>query len=297
LSAAAGRPSGVLASHADRATIAAVLVHVLALVSALGSQADASAPAQPAAKVAKPRPDRAQAIRVLMVEGKGVSKAGFTPAHDALAAARGLAVTVVAPADVKASLAKTDVIVFMGGSGSRQGEALGDDGRQAVREFVLAGGGYVGVCAGAFLALQGKDEFFKLRLVASQHATGDFYRRGVADLPAKTNDGKTVRLHYENGPIFGDVSVPGLQPVIPLAKWEREVWSERNDTHQGEMLGTAAIVVARHGEGRVLLFSPNPALGEGDAAHPELLVRGASWAAAGGDVPAKIAFADVFAHD
>jgi hypothetical protein len=44
----------------------------------------------------------------------------------------------------------------------------------------------------------------------------------------------------------------------------------------------------------VLLFSPNPALGDDDAAHPELLVRGAVWAAARGVVPAKTTFADVF---
>ena len=45
-----------------------------------------------------------------------------------------------------------DVLIHPGGSGSKQGQALGPDGRDVVRSFVKEGGGFIGVCAGAYLA-------------------------------------------------------------------------------------------------------------------------------------------------
>ena len=50
------------------------------------------------------------------------------------------------------ALAQFDLVVFPGGSGSRQAAALEQEGRGAVWRFVEAGGGYLGVCVGAYLA-------------------------------------------------------------------------------------------------------------------------------------------------
>ena len=44
---------------------------------------------------------------------------------------------------------------FSGGSGSRQANTIGLAGRENVQRFVKAGGGYVGICAGAYLACAG----------------------------------------------------------------------------------------------------------------------------------------------
>ena len=49
-------------------------------------------------------------------------------------------------------LSDVDVLVHPGGSGSRQAKNLGEQGRQAVAKFVEQGGGYLGVCAGGYLA-------------------------------------------------------------------------------------------------------------------------------------------------
>jgi putative intracellular protease/amidase len=49
-------------------------------------------------------------------------------------------------------VAQFDLVVFPGGSGSRQAAALEQEGRGAVWRFVEAGGGYLGVCVGAYLA-------------------------------------------------------------------------------------------------------------------------------------------------
>lgn len=51
------------------------------------------------------------------------------------------------------SIETRDVIFFPGGSGSTMVNSLGAAGLQAVRDFVFEGGGFVGVCAGAYFAI------------------------------------------------------------------------------------------------------------------------------------------------
>ena len=46
-------------------------------------------------------------------------------------------------------------IVIPGGSSGQQAKALGEAGRAVIRRFVAAGGGYVGICAGAYLGCKG----------------------------------------------------------------------------------------------------------------------------------------------
>ena len=64
-------------------------------------------------------------------------------------------------------LAEFDVVVFPGGSSARQAQALKKSGRDAVRAFIASGGGFVGVCAGAFLALSNYCPERSLKLVSA----------------------------------------------------------------------------------------------------------------------------------
>eukprot|EP00943_MAST-04B_sp_MAST-4B-sp1_P003567 g3567.t1 len=64
-------------------------------------------------------------------------------------------------------LANFDVIVFPGGSSARQAQILNKSGRDAVRTFVASGGGFVGFCAGAFLALSHYCPERSLKLVSA----------------------------------------------------------------------------------------------------------------------------------
>ena len=47
-----------------------------------------------------------------------------------------------------------DIVVFPGGSGNGQASAVTPAGLTALRNFVSAGGGYIGTCGGSFLGLQ-----------------------------------------------------------------------------------------------------------------------------------------------
>ena len=48
-------------------------------------------------------------------------------------------------------LARFDVLIFPGGRAHKQADAMGENARRAVRDFIRSGGGYVGICAGGFL--------------------------------------------------------------------------------------------------------------------------------------------------
>jgi len=66
----------------------------------------------------------------------------------------GVPLTVVTAAEVRAgALSDPGVLIVPGGWASDKTVALGEAGREAMRGFVKAGGGYLGLCGGAGLAL------------------------------------------------------------------------------------------------------------------------------------------------
>ncbi len=243
-----------------------------------------------AAAAAAQRADRP--LRVVIYQAPGVAPRALETALEAFGAA-GFEARAVTPEDVRAgALDDADVALFTGGRGSVQGRLLGEDGRARVRRFVREGHGYLGICAGSYLAIQGDEEFYKIGFVAARHATGDRWQRGIAPTPVVPADGSPpVTLHYANGPLLAPETVEGLAPYVTLATFDADVYWERYDTHPGEMPGAPAVVAARYGRGRILLFSPNPTL---DPAHPDLLVRAARWVAEPGAVPATLGWRDVF---
>jgi glutamine amidotransferase-like uncharacterized protein len=172
-------------------------------------------------------------------------------------------------ADIQAGMAQElelDVIVFPGGGGEKQGRGLEEAGREAVRAFVGAGGGYLGLCAGAFLATESRPDYIHLLPLKRLSP----WRRGsnfVALERNPTSDGATrvlpsprAPMYYCNGPILAPTREDhGLDVWATFAsevdeELERELPSER------KMIGKWAIVAGRFWEGRVLLYSPHPEL-------------------------------------
>jgi hypothetical protein len=168
---------------------------------------------------------------------------------------------VVTSADIRAgTLDGFDVIVFPGGSGKQQAAAIQDQGYQAVREFVRRGGGYLGICAGSWLATckpsgtlalvnakaNGSIEFgwVKMELTeVGQSILGQFAGLPVAE--------------YGGGPIFSPAHERDLPDYVPLAFYRTEA-SQSSVPTKRVLTDTPAIVAARFGKGRVLLFSVHP---------------------------------------
>ncbi len=176
----------------------------------------------------------------------------------------------VSPADVRTgALEPFDVVVFPGGRGSRQLAALGGDGKRAVRDYVERGGGYVGICGGAFLATHRY-----LGLVDIDVLTGDRTIPGVGRVSLMARGPATVRMEltpaglraldgplggvpveFAGGPIFLNAEGDD-HPSVPLARYRTEVWNY--DCQRGTMLGSPSILAARRGRGKVIIFSPHP---------------------------------------
>ncbi len=183
-------------------------------------------------------------------------------------------------------------MIFPGGSARTQFRDLGADGRQAVRRFVRDGGGYVGLCAGAFSATSNYGS--GMSLINAAPVTGSIDVPGVGQVSAAARGAGTVRIElidagkrvfvgfpdlmdirYSGGPIFSPAGNEDLPMYVTLAVFRTEVWEY--EAQRGRMVGTPAIIAARFGKGRVMVVSPHPEMTPG----LESLTRWAILATAG----------------
>ncbi|MFH1811513.1 MAG: BPL-N domain-containing protein [Pseudomonadota bacterium] len=89
---------------------------------------------------------------IALYDGLGVWPDGFSALQGAIRSAD-LELRVVTAAEVRDGVLDDVAALVMGGGWAwDQWQGLGDDGISAIRRFVLAGGGYLGICAGAYLA-------------------------------------------------------------------------------------------------------------------------------------------------
>ncbi len=198
----------------------------------------------------------------------------------------------VGAADVRDGvLGQFKLAVFPGGSGSRQAKALAPAGRKAVQEFVRDGGGFVGICAGSYLAASN----YEWSLGLSNHQTFSktidlpklgrksmWYRGPSATVQMElTEAGRKILgnqkgvfdVRYHNGPIMSPMKKLGLGPFNPLAHFRSEV--SRYEPQKGTMINTPAIIAGEYGNGRVLCISPHP---ESTKALHVMVRRGFFWA-------------------
>jgi predicted deacylase len=230
---------------------------------------------------AEREPDR---VRVALYDAEGTGGPGVPRAHAQVGGAPHTTVVRVCPEDVRGgALDAFDVVVFTGGSGSRQGRALGEVGRDRVREFVRGGGGFVGVCAGAYLALS--DFGWSLGLLDARTVSPKWRRgRGVVEI-APTPAGRTaldlpegaIKIRYGNGPVF--------QPFGSLDVPDYEVWARyrtelaEGGAPRGIMIDSPAIAAGAYGAGRVVVLGPHPEQTKG---LETVLPRAVRWSGSGG---------------
>jgi putative intracellular protease/amidase len=156
-------------------------------------------------------------------------------------------------------LSKYDVVVFSGGSGSAQAKAIGETGREKVRQFVKDGGSYLGICAGAYLATAG----YPWSLGILNAKTIQPWARGKAFLKIQlTDEGRAMfgdvkepfSIRYNNGPVIEPANSPDLPPYTVRAYFRNEV---ADKGPLGVMVNSPAVVTGIYGKGRVLSISPH----------------------------------------
>jgi glutamine amidotransferase-like uncharacterized protein len=227
--------------------------------------------------------DPKAAVRVAVFDGGGSAGLGIPNCLAQLRTQPGTAVTRIAADDIAAgALSQFTVVMFTGGSGGGQARTLEDGGRDRVTEFVRSGGGYVGICAGSYLACKGFS--WGLGILNAKTASSKWQRgRGLVKIEL-TPGGRSLLgdfqgetdCRYGNGPILVPANADDLPAYEPLAFFRTEL--AENNTPKGIMVNSPAIVRSTCGKGRVLCISPHPEQTEGLEG---VIPRAVKWVAGG----------------
>jgi len=201
-------------------------------------------------------------LQVAIFDGPGVSESIERVEEDLRRATQFHVQRISIDQITSGSLTGMHVVVFPGGSGGGQGRGLGKVGRNKVREFVHAGGGYVGICAGAYLA--SADYEWSLNLLDARVLDRRHWARGFGnvELTVSPDAAELLKLparailYYHQGPLLAPAGKPDIPDFREWAKFATEVTKE--GVPGGVMPGTTAIASGGFGAGRVLAISPHP---------------------------------------
>ncbi len=170
-----------------------------------------------------------------------------------------------------------DALIVPGGSIFQVEAAVGDLGSEAICKFVHAGGGYVGCCCGAFLAVRSgysscQSQYAMLGMEVGEYRPG----YGVARCRALPSTEQLLgacegaSLVYHNGVTFGppaelinacvDDVVPRGTPLLSLESLELRSGGTARSTDSSRRYAAAA---GTFGSGRLVAFGPHPEATEG----------------------------------
>jgi glutamine amidotransferase-like uncharacterized protein len=227
-------------------------------------------------------PAETGAIRVAIYADAGASKKGSPHVQRCLPPDMDFAIETVTAEEIRSGALKGfNVLIHPGGSGSKQAHTLGEEGRERVRQFVAEGGGFIGICAGAYLASANYP--WSLNLLDARVVDSEHWARGKGEVqlrlpPAGRSalgiEQELVAIHYNQGPLLAPGENHDLDDYELLAAFETEI--AENGAPSGVMKGTTAIARGTFGKGRVVCFSPHPEKTPGRDSFLRAAVR---WAA------------------
>ncbi|MBQ7207677.1 MAG: hypothetical protein IJS01_07775 [Lentisphaeria bacterium] len=169
-----------------------------------------------------------------------------------------------APIDAKdikgGALSRFDLLVIPGGSSRLQCETMTPEGMEKVREFVAAGGAYVGACAGFHCTLNKPDRLRLLPFVYRLGAGGDsaMLQAEISEKGAKLMGIRPGRyqVRYSHGPISkpGPQSGEGWGEVLGVYKST----IRRANNQGGDFYDAPAVIRGQFGKGKVIATSFHP---------------------------------------
>ncbi|QDV50922.1 BPL-N domain-containing protein [Gimesia fumaroli] len=197
-------------------------------------------------------------IRLAIYQGPGaVSSSGHDPVwiQQSLKTFPEFQTALIGPAEIQSGgLSQFDVLLIGGGLSNRQSKGLGPEGRAAVVQFVKAGGGYVGICAGMFLASSDSDLHLHLLPidVSGSSGIGKVQLDFEADAELRVKGSHPAK--FSGGPVAVRKMNEADESVKILAYFRTEPKDRKS---KKKLTDTPAIVCGNHGKGRVFLFSPH----------------------------------------
>jgi len=168
-------------------------------------------------------------------------------------------------------LAKYDLLLVTGGDGDSVAAAIGPDGGTAIEAYVAAGGGYMGLGGGAFVAPQGYTPETEYLEIINLKVDYPALNHGEGQLIVKPNSGTVITDGMQIGKNYiaygvnppalstGDSTDPNMGTVINAVKF---VSNPTNNLEPGQtginMTGTPAVAAASYGSGRVVISGIQP---------------------------------------
>ena len=173
-----------------------------------------------------------------------------------------------------------DVIILPPGSGLDLAKSLGENGCRKIESFIRSGGGYLGVCAGAYLPVKGYlQETSWLEIVNAKVRNWPVWSlgRGIVVLetinpnnPIMYGFNGSFRVIYWNGPVLEPytLNIGEASNIVPLAYYVKVF--DRENCYNAEDIGNnilyvnnvfkkgLAITYSTFGKGRVVLIGPHP---------------------------------------
>ena len=208
--------------------------------------------------------DSAPPLRVAIYDDVGGGGVGPTNCERCLPQGAGFATRRISAEEIRdGALERFDVLIVPGGSGSKQAGELQTEGRDAIRRFVDGGGGYVGICAGAYLATV--DYSWSLNLLDAKVLDRKHWARGTGDVEIRLSPAaqqllgdrrERVTVFYGQGPLLAPAANDAVPDFESLATYETEI--AKNGAPVGVMKGTVAAARGTFGKGRVFCYSPHP---------------------------------------
>jgi len=215
-------------------------------------------------------PPTTRPIRVaIYTDGGSSDKSFINVSHCLSLAADQFKYSAITAAEIREGKLKDfDVLVQPGGSGSGQAKALQPEGCAAIKTFVKDGGGYVGICAGAYLA--SSDYTWSLHILNAKVLDRAHWARCYGPVQMRLSsdamkrfgvDKEVVTVDYHQGPLLAPCSDADPPAYQPLATFETEI--AKNGAPPGIMKGSTAIASSIFGAGHVICISPHPERSEG----------------------------------
>lgn len=219
------------------------------------------------------RADKKRQVRVAYVRFARADEGAFQDFQRALSD-DSFTLEILLPRDVRdGALESYDLVLIPGGSATSHAEELGYVGAKAVRDFVRSGGGYLGVCAGAFLGSSRERYPLRLANVRPQYVKRDETKLVMENGPKLCDPvdltltsagaaalniddrGALRNVVYTGGPIFNRDYQQDLPDVITIANFASNL--HLGDRRKQSEEAAIAITLSPFGAGAVCLCSPH----------------------------------------
>jgi len=206
-------------------------------------------------------------IQVGVFDGNGAGVISVIETIEALRIDTGIDAFAISAVDIqKGELNDIDVLIFPGGSGSKELNNLGQTGKERVIDFVKnKGKGVVGICAGAYL-LSSTAGYPSIAMASSVHIDRKHYNRGRGLVQFElTNQGleifpelknKEMFVQYYDGPVLSQSDSIETN-YNEVAKFVTDIHPD-NFAPEGITPGRTFSLNENIGKGKLFIFAGHP---------------------------------------